>query len=100
MTRRLLALAFTLAPLALVACGSPCEDLATRICTCQPAGTLRDTCVQSVKNQIGDSSTKPSDAQQQFCETRLKTCADPNSDSTMCDRLKTAQGKEQCGLAF
>lgn len=97
---RLLTLGLALAPLALAACGSPCEELATRICTCQPAGTVRDTCIQSVKNQIGADTTKPTEAQQQFCSDRLKTCTDPNDDKTMCDRLKTPDGKAQCGLAF
>ncbi len=98
---RSLALALLLPPLALgAACGSACEDLATRICNCQPAGTLRDTCVQSVKNQIGNDATKPSEAQQQFCSDRLATCRDPAEDSSVCDRLKTPAGKADCGLAF
>jgi hypothetical protein len=100
MTRSLALAALAAAVLAGAGCGSPCEDLATRICHCQPAGTIRDTCVQTVKNQVGRDATKPTQAQEQFCASRLATCKDPADDSTQCDRLKTPQGKVDCGLAF
>jgi hypothetical protein len=98
--KRTLAIALAAAAALLAACGSPCEDLATRICDCQPAGAIRDSCVQTVKNQVGRDATKPSQAQEQFCASKLSTCADPSKDSGVCDRLKTQQGKVDCGLAF
>jgi hypothetical protein len=98
---RHLALAALLAPAALgaAACGSPCEDLATRICNCQPAGALRDSCIQGMKNELSNDATKPTEATQQFCASRLASCPDPNDDKGQCDRLKTAKGKQDCGLA-
>ncbi len=92
-----------LAPLALgllclAGCGSPCQDLADRICNCQPAGTLRDNCKSSVKNQIG--TTKPSSSDQSLCAEKLKSCPDPESTPSQCQVLETEAGKEACGLAF
>jgi hypothetical protein len=81
-------------------CGSPCQDLAARICDCQPVGGARDVCNQSVKNQLGNDSTKPSAAQETACTELLKTCPDPGSDGAACDKLKTESGKVACGLAF
>ncbi len=79
-------------------CGSPCQDLADRICDCQPAGTLRDNCTSSVKTQIG--STNPTDADQAFCAQKLKECPDFGSSPGDCPVLQTPDGKEKCGLAF
>ena len=87
-----------LALAALAGCGSPCQDLADRICSCQPLGGLRDNCKSSIRNQLGQS--KPDDATQRFCEGRLATCHDPATDSTACDALLTEAGKVACGLAF
>ncbi|MFL5301576.1 MAG: hypothetical protein ACJ79R_14660 [Anaeromyxobacteraceae bacterium] len=94
-------LAAALGPLLALAagCGSPCKDLATRICDCQPVGTARDTCNQSVTNQIGTDPFKPTTDQQATCTALLAKCPDPTSDTTACDRLKTDAGKQACGLA-
>jgi hypothetical protein len=93
-------LAATLPLLLVVACGSPCEDLGTRICQCQTAGALRDTCQRSVKDQIGNGNPRPGQSEQDRCEQLLKTCPDPSKDSTACDKLETEQGKIACGLAY
>ena len=93
---RKLPILFALA--ALAGCGSPCQDLADRICNCQPQGGLRDNCKSSVRGQLGQSN--PDDATQRFCEGRLATCPDPEKTSTACDLLLTAAGKVACGLAF
>ena len=87
-----------LALLGMIGCGSPCQDLADRICNCQPAGTLRDSCKSSVKNQIG--SANPSSSDQSTCSEKLKTCPDPESTPSQCQVLETQAGKEACGLAF
>src|SRR5512144_2679003 len=86
-----------LALLGLAHCGSPCQDLADRICNCQPAGTLQDNCKSSVKTQIG--ATNPTGADQAFCAARLKDCPDPSSDPGQCQVLQTQKGKAACGLA-
>jgi hypothetical protein len=90
-----------LAPLLALAagCGSPCQDLAARVCNCQPAGGVRDACNQSVKNQLGNDATKPSQAQEASCTQLLSSCPDPTNDGTACDKLKTEGGKIACGLA-
>jgi len=88
----------TVALLGLAQCGSPCQDLAERICNCQPAGTLRDNCKSSAKQQIGSSN--PTSSDQAFCADRLQHCPDPASTPTQCQVLQTQQGKEDCGLAF
>jgi hypothetical protein len=95
-------LAAALAPLLALAasCGSPCQDLAARICDCLPVGGVRDACNQSVKNQLGNDATKPSAAQEASCTRLLSSCPDPGSDGRACDELKTEAGKIACGLAF
>ncbi len=87
-----------LALLGLTHCGSPCQDLAERICNCQPSGPLRDNCKSSVKTQI--SASNPTSDAQAFCAQKLADCPDPESTPTQCQKLQTKQGKEDCGLAF
>jgi hypothetical protein len=91
-----------LLPLALVtaACGSPCKELAERVCDCQPAGAQRDSCKTAVGSQIGSGTQRPTDADQPFCESKLATCPEPLSTPGQCDLLQTPAGKEACGLAF
>ena len=40
------------------------------------------------------------EAEQEACYQLLKTCPDPGSDATACDFMKTAAGKQACGLAY
>ncbi len=87
-----------LVALAALGCGTACEDLASRICGCQPAGTARDACNNEVKNLLGGASPTPDD--ESHCRTLLATCKDPSADTGMCDRLNTCQGKVDCGLAY
>jgi hypothetical protein len=97
--RKLLApLALAVLALGLTGCGSACQDLAGRICSCQPAGALRDNCNSSVKTQIG--SLQPSGADQAFCAQKLKDCPDFESRPDECPQLLTAAGKVACGLAY
>jgi hypothetical protein len=84
--------------LGLAGCGSPCQDLADRICDCQPAGALRDNCKSSVSAQVG--SVEPTEADQRFCEERLAICPDFESSPDRCQELETQKGKEDCGLAI
>lgn len=89
-----------LAALAAAACGSPCQDLADRICNCQPQGSLRDSCTSSVKNQLGSYSQLPGNADENRCQELLKTCPDPASNPDQCQVLQTPAGKAACGLAY
>jgi hypothetical protein len=82
------------------ACGSPCEDLATRICECDAGGRSRSDCEESLKDQIENGNPGPAGAQQDFCEAKLRTCPDPSDDRTICERLETEEGKVACGLAY
>jgi hypothetical protein len=95
--RPLLALALLAA---LVACGSPCQDLGDRICACRPPGVLRDQCTNAVQTQLGSGVQTPGKADEAYCQKLLGTCPDPGSDRGMCDRLATEQGKIDCGLAY
>jgi hypothetical protein len=99
LVRRSLTLA-ALAGLALgaSACLTPCEELGSRICGCQPAGSIRDACNRGVKSAV--KKAKTSEAQQDLCDQQLEACPDPASDSTACDFMSTPAGKEACGLAF
>ena len=85
---------------AAAACSSPCQDLATRICECEPSGRARSNCQRAVENQIEGGSPRPGSGEQDFCEAKLKTCPDVSDDPTLCDRLQTEEGKRACGLAF
>ncbi len=100
--RALLALSVLLAlATGVAACGSPCQDLAERICNCQPAGVARDNCKSSVKNQIGGSEgQRPAGDDQKRCQALLDTCPDPESNSHQCEVLATPEGKIACGLAY
>jgi hypothetical protein len=80
-------------------CGSPCEDLADRVCTCLPAGAARDNCKSGVKNQIHSGSQKPGDADQQFCQQLLAVCVAPDASQNLCDYVQSPEGKVACGLA-
>lgn len=89
-----------LAASALLGCVSACQELADRICHCQPAGSLRDTCVSSVRNQLGNATQRPTGADQPRCETLLSTCPDPDVKASQCQRILTPEGKRECGLAY
>jgi hypothetical protein len=82
------------------ACSSPCQDLATRICECRPTGGDRDVCQRAIEQQIDSGSPRPGESEQDFCERKLATCADPSDDANACARLETEEGKQACGLAF
>lgn len=90
--------ALTLFAFALAGCGSACQDLGNRICACQPAGALRDSCEASVKSQL--NATAPSAQDQEVCQAKLATCPDPAHDAGACDALKTEAGKAACGLGY
>jgi hypothetical protein len=90
--------ALALAAVTLAGCGSACQDLASRICDCQPSGTLRDSCNSIVKAQLNAAS--PSGDDQAYCQKLLGTCPSPATDVGACDALKTEAGKQACGMAY
>ena len=75
--------------LALVACQTPCEQLADAICNCEPDATTQQSC----KTQVASDSAnvKPKVADQKYCEKKLKTCS--------CERLG-AGDRGACGLTL
>ncbi len=91
------ALALTLLATA-AACGSACQDLGNRICSCQTTLALQDACKNAVKTQLG-SGTQPA-ADQSLCQAKLATCPDPTVDANACDEMNTEAGKVACGLAY
>lgn len=93
------ALALTAALALAAGCGSPCQDLANRICQCRAAGILQDNCKTAVKNQLASGVQSPGPADEQYCQAKLATCHEqPNA--ALCDWINTTQGKEACGLAY
>jgi len=101
MTTRLALAALALAAtLAVAACGSACQDLGSRICSCQPAGTLRDNCNASVKNELGSSYGQASGADETTCQKLLTTCPDFVAHPDQCAVLNVASGMTACGLAY
>ena len=98
MRPRLATLAAVALALVQVGCSTPCQELGGRICSCQPQGTLRDSC-NSVVRSILDAQ-KPSKSDESFCQSQLATCPDPEKDSSACDFMLSAEGKVACGLAF
>lgn len=97
-TTLLLAAALT-ATLTGAGCGSACQDLGDRICSCQPAGSVRDSCKSSIRNELGNV-VNPGDDQQKACETLLRTCPDFEAHPDQCRNLDTVDGKVACGMAF
>jgi hypothetical protein len=76
------------APLGVVACGNPCQDLGHAICNCEATAAAQQNCTANVDNEAKNQS--PSKAQQQCCSALLNTCT--------CDQL--ADGNlAACGLA-
>ncbi len=71
MRTRALTLAAALAAL-VAGCGSPCGDLANKICSCQP----NDTQVQACNNGVSADTfgANPTSAQEDRCAQLTKTC--------------------------
>lgn len=78
-----------LVALALGGCTTPCEELAERRCACAPTISERNACENRAEQQR--AREPPTDADEERCEAFLETCD--------CARLRTAQGKRDCGLA-
>jgi hypothetical protein len=98
--RRSLPPMLLLLALAAAGCGSPCQELADRVCDCQTAGPLRDSCKSAVGSQISSGAQRPESADQSFCESKLATCPEPLGIPGQCELLQTAAGKEACGLSY
>ena len=99
-TRLALAALATAAALVVAACGSACQDLGDRICSCQPAGTLRDSCRSTVRSDLGSSYGQASSADQEMCQKLLTTCPDFEAHPNLCPELSTRAVMVQCGIAY
>jgi hypothetical protein len=97
-TRTLAAAALSALLVAAAGCATPCEELGHRICACQTAGSARDACDRAVRSAVQSAHT--TEEQQDKCDQLLGTCRNPDNDSTACDWMKTAEGKQACGLAY
>ncbi len=98
MTRTLASAALAALLLAAGGCATPCEELGHRICACQTSGTARDACNRAVRSAVMSAHT--TEEQQDFCDAKLKTCRNPDSDPTACDWMNTPEGKTGCGLSY
>ena len=75
--------------LLIAACSTPCQELARKICACEPTTSARSACERRAA-QVENTSTVDQ-AQQDFCERHVDGCD--------CNALDTAAGKVACGLA-
>jgi hypothetical protein len=96
--RSLLATALAIALTAgLAGCSTPCQDLGHRLCGCRGTGVSRNTCENTVNDQL--SQLKPDQAAEDVCDAYLKTCKAP-AGIDFCGWLDGADGKLACGLAL
>ena len=89
MKRALLLAVAALCPLVLAACSTPCEELAAKICACEPSTSARDACERRAGQQ--SDANEPSEAEQNRCEGLIDGCD--------CNALDSRAGKRACGLA-
>jgi hypothetical protein len=70
-------------------CNSPCVQLATEVCQCQPTQQARDNCnsVESGRN----SQVNPSSESEDICQSLIPLCD--------CALIGTPEGKKNCGMA-
>lgn len=73
-------------------CGDACRSLASQVCSCQPDDGTRAACNQRAKDAEASFPLRPEDAK--FCQEKL------DSGACDCTKLQTAQGKQNCGIAF
>ncbi|HEY0840261.1 MAG TPA: hypothetical protein VGD74_08745 [Vulgatibacter sp.] len=88
MTLRLLA-ALALVAALLGACSSDCEELAEKICACEPTRAQIDACKRRAAQR--ESKSEPGPAAQEKCASFVDTCD--------CHAIGTAAGDRACGLA-
>jgi len=55
---------------AIAGCGNPCDDLANRICNCNP----NDASVTACKNRVSADTRSPTSADNTTCSKLLDTC--------------------------
>lgn len=87
MNPRLLLLAA--ASFLLAACENPCLTLAKKVCACEGVSSEVEDCEDRVEAE--ESRIDITSAQEDFCKSKLDTCA--------CDGLDTPQGQANCGLS-
>lgn len=88
MKRVLILAALALAPV-LAACSTPCEELASKVCACEPTRRAVDACERRASQQ--QDTRAATSAEEARCEALVDTCD--------CNALGTAAGKRACGLA-
>lgn len=67
-------------------CQGPCQELADKICECEPNANMEDSCKYNVDSF---TSADPNDTEEELCERFLDTCS--------CDALNT-ENFGLCGL--
>jgi hypothetical protein len=92
---RPLAASFALA-LAVLAAGcskSPCQELGEKLCAC--TGVSKDACTSQVEDRLDNLDPPLTEGR---CDDVLATCNAPGN-TTFCEWLLTADGKQACGIA-
>lgn len=70
-------------------CKSPCRQLSEKLCDCAENTSIKQSCLQGVQQREGNFEV--TDADQKVCESLLDKCD--------CNKIDTAEGKQNCGLA-
>ena len=93
MTTRILTFIVLLLALAVLAtaCGSPCEDLAHKVCRCQPTEAKKDRCNINIDAAVRNYDL--SDEQEDRCQKIL------DSGTCTCEAIE-AGDLNACGLSF
>lgn len=90
MKTKLLSAAIALvASLGSFACSTPCEELAEKICACEPNRSAIEACKRRAQDR--QSTHDPGTKGQARCEKYIDTCD--------CHAIGTAPGDRACGLA-
>lgn len=71
------------------ACSTPCEELAAKICACEPTRSTIDACERRAADR--QSKKDPGESGQARCEKFIDDCD--------CHAIGTPAGDRACGLA-
>lgn len=90
---RILVLAVIASAALATGCSNSCQELGDRLCDCRPSGTTRNSCQDSVKNDVQRLHPGSSD-----CSKFLDSCHSPQG-LEFCDWIEGRCGKAACGMS-
>lgn len=90
---RILVLAVIASAALATGCSNSCQELGDRLCDCRPSGTTRNSCTDSVKNDVQRLHPDSGD-----CSKFLDSCHSPRGYE-FCDWIEGRCGKAACGMS-